>query len=178
MISLFDIFFTFAGISSITFTGGMGMFPILEKEIVEKKKWITEQNLLDYYAISQGLPGIIAVNVASLIGYRVRGVKGTVIAALSIASPCLIVMLIVSYLIKDLMYLEVMKYAANGITIAVAALIFDTVITLWRKSALDLLSLLILGGTFSLALITNISPILFIIFSGSIASVYYYVRQK
>lgn len=178
MITLFDIFTTFAAISSITFTGGMGMFPVLEKEIVEKKKWIKSQDLLDFYAISQGLPGIIAVNVASLIGYKVRGVRGTIISALAIASPCLIVMLIVSHLIKDLMYLEVMEYASNGITIAVAALIFDTVITLWRKSESDLISFLILGGTFTLSLITNISPVLFIILSGYVATVNYKLRQK
>ena len=73
---LLDLFLTFARIGGFTFGGGYAMLPMLQKEVVEQKKWATEEELLDYYAVGQCTPGIIAVNVATFIGQKTRGILG------------------------------------------------------------------------------------------------------
>ena len=91
MRGLWEIFFSFFKMSSVTFGGGYAMLPILQREIVVKKKWMTEEKIIDYYAISQGLPGIIAVNVAVFIGKERKGVLGGIAGALGIVGPCLFI---------------------------------------------------------------------------------------
>ena len=86
---------------SVTFGGGYAMLPILRKECVEKNKWITEEQVMDYYAVSQGLPGIIAVNVSVFIGYRRRKFAGGIAAALGCVSPCIIIISIIAAFLSN-----------------------------------------------------------------------------
>ena len=83
MKQLFDLFFTFVRIGGLTFGGGYAMLPMLQKEVVDKKKWASEEELMDYYAIGQCTPGVIAVNTATFIGYKISGISGAVSATLA-----------------------------------------------------------------------------------------------
>lgn len=91
MKTLIGIYLTFLKMGAVTFGGGYTMLPILQREVVERKRWVTSEEVMDFYAVSQGLPGIIAVNVSVFIGYHVRRVPGAVAAALGTVSPCLVI---------------------------------------------------------------------------------------
>lgn len=102
MKTLIDLFFTFCRIGGLTFGGGYAMLPMIQKEIVEEKKWATEEEVLDYYAVGQCTPGIIAVNTATFIGYKVQGIIGAIVATLGVVFPSLIIITIIAGLIKKL----------------------------------------------------------------------------
>ena len=137
MKTLSDLFFTFFRIGAVTFGGGYSMLPILQKETVEKKQWVTESDLLDYYAIGQCLPGIIAVNTSIFIGYKVNKTSGSVAASLGVITPSIIVITIIAMLISNFADIPAVQYAFNGIRIAVAALITEAVIKLFRTNIIQ-----------------------------------------
>lgn len=178
MISLLDIYTTFFKISSVTFGGGMAMLPILQRDIVNNKSWITDEEVIDFYALSQGLPGIIAVNVASLIGYKKRGTMGAIIAGLGIISPCIIIIVFISFFLRNFQDIKEVQYAFRGISVAVSALIFHSVINLWNKSILDKFCIILFMATLILMLVTNTSPIILVVSSGIASILYKRVEEK
>ena len=178
MINLFDIFITFFKISSVTFGGGMAMLPILQRDIVTNKSWVTDEEVIDFYAISQGLPGIIAVNVASLIGYKKRGTFGAIVASLGIISPCLIIIIFISMFLNNFLEIKQVQYAFKGISIAVTALIFNSAANLWKKSILDKFCLMLFMIALILMLVTGISPFILVISSGLISILYKRIEEK
>lgn len=178
VVNLFDIFITFFKISSVTFGGGMAMLPILQREIVNKKLWVTDEEVIDFYAISQGLPGIIAVNIASLIGYKKRGTFGAIFAGLGIISPCLIIIIFISLFLNDFLGIKQVQYAFKGISVAVAALIFSSVISLWKKSILDKFSFILFLISLVLMLATSISPFILVISSCLVSILYKRIEEK
>lgn len=177
MIKILDIFITFFKISSVTFGGGMAMLPILQRDIVNKKNWVTDEEVLDIYALSQGIPGIIAVNVASLIGYKKRGVFGAISAALGIVMPCLIIIIFISINLKNFQDNIYVKYSFKGISIAVTALIFNSVMNLWKKSIIDKFSLVIFSTSLIAMIIIKPSPIIIVI-TNCLVSILYRKREK
>ena len=133
MVSLWKLYALFFKIGLFTFGGGYAMLPILKNEAVEKQKWISEEELLNYYSIGQCTPGIIAVNAASFIGYKLRGVAGLVSATLGVISPSLIIIMIVAAILSKYMDNQYVQWAFGGIRISVIALIINTVIDMWKK---------------------------------------------
>ena len=166
MKELFYLFITFAKIGSITFGGGYAMLPILQREIVDKHHWCTEDDLIDYFAIGQCTPGIIAVNTATFIGYKKRGIIGGIFATIGLVFPSLIIITIIAAFIRNFADLEVVGHALNGIKICVCALILDAVLKLAKKSVIDRYCLLIFLAVFFVSLLTDFSTILLIIASG------------
>ena len=162
-----DIYWTFFKISAVTFGGGMTMFPILQREIVQNKAWITDEELLDYYAVSQSLPGIIAINIAAFIGYKKKGLRGEIISGLGIISPSVIIITILASFITNFKDVEIVRHAFAGITIGVSALLFSAVVNLWKKSMIDNICLALFLMTFVLMLLFNISPIIFVFVSAA-----------
>ena len=136
MKELISIFISFFKMGSVTFGGGYAMLPILRKECVENNKWITEEQVMDYYAVSQGLPGIIAVNVSVFIGYRRRKFAGGIAAALGCVSPCIIIISIIAAFLSNFQDNLLIKHAMSGVSICVVALILDAVLGLWKKGYL------------------------------------------
>ena len=116
---LFDLFFTFARIGLFTFGGGLAMMPMMQKELVDKKKWITEEDLIDYYAIGQSTPGIIAVNVATFVGHKQYGVFGGIIATLGIIAPSLVIIMLLAGGINSISEYPKVQAALKGINVAV-----------------------------------------------------------
>ncbi len=165
-VSLLELFTVFAGIGATTFGGGYAMLPILQREVVEKKKWATEEELMDYYAIGQCTPGIIAVNTATFIGNKQAGLIGGIAATLGVVFPSVVIITIIALFLTNFASLSPVRHAFNGIRAAVCVLIFDSVWKLGKKSVIDRRCLLIFLLILGLSLFTSLSPILLVILSG------------
>lgn len=134
---LVDLFLTFSRIGVCTFGGGYAMLPILQRELVESKKWATEEELADYYAVGQCTPGIIAVNTATFVGRSQAGIAGGVIATLGLAFPSLVIIMLIAAFLQNFMHLEFVVHAFNGVRAGVVALILSSVIKLFKNAVLD-----------------------------------------
>lgn len=163
---LWHLFFVFCQIGVTTFGGGYAMLPILQREIVEKRHWATEDELMDYYAIGQCTPGVIAVNTATFIGYRLCGTIGGVTATFGVVFPSIVIITLITIFLTNFASLPVVAHAFNGIRACVTVLIFDSVIKLGRKSVKDHICLIIFLAVLGFSLFTNISTVLLIILAG------------
>ena len=175
---LLDLFLTFARIGGFTFGGGYAMLPMLQKEVVEEKKWTTEEELLDYYAVGQCTPGIIAVNVATFIGQKTRGVIGGIVATLGVVAPSFVIILAIASLINRFSEITVVAHALAGIRVAVAALIVSAIIKLWKKGIKDLLGVIIVAAVVLLSLLLNVSPIIIVVVAMLFGIVYGHAAGK
>ena len=141
-----DLFLTFARIGGLTFGGGYAMLPMLQREVVEKRGWATEEELMNYYAIGQCTPGIVAT--------------------FGVAFPSLVIICIITAFIQNFADLPIVQNAFAGIRVCVCVLIFNAVLKLWKKSVVDkataVICVLILVGS----VFTELSPILFVIVAG------------
>ena len=169
---LLSLFLTFAKIGGITFGGGLTMLPLLTKEIVEKKKWSTEEELLDYYAVGQCTPGIIAVNTATFIGYYQAGVLGGIFATLGMVAPSIVIITIVASVLQSFMDYPIVASALTGINAIVCALLSHTVITLARKSLVNVISVVLFMIGLVACFVLDITPILLFVFGGVVGVVY------
>ena len=160
LLILYTLFFR---MGAVTFGGGYAMLPILRREIVQKHQWMDEENIMDYYALSQGLPGIIAVNVSVFIGYKQRKVPGAVAAALGMVSPCIIIISIIAAFLSNFQDNVYVQHALAGISVCVAALILDAVISMWKKGVKDTFGIVLCLVMLALSVFTDISPILLVI---------------
>lgn len=134
---LFDLFLTFARIGVCTFGGGYAMLPILQRELVENKKWATEGELADYYAVGQCTPGIIAVNTATFVGRSQAGIAGGVVATLGLVFPSLVIIMVIAAFLQNFMHISWVIHAFNGVRAGVVALIASSVIKLLKNSVID-----------------------------------------
>ncbi|MBO6101044.1 MAG: chromate transporter [Spirochaetaceae bacterium] len=132
--TLLELFFAFFRTGIFTFGGGLAMMPMLQKELIEKKHWLTEEDLIDYYAIGQSTPGIIAVNVATFVGYRQAGILGAIVATLGIISPSIIIITILAGTINSISEYPRVQAALKGINVAVAALLTTVIIKFAKKT--------------------------------------------
>ena len=142
------------------------MLPILQREIVENKKWGTEEELADYYAIGQCTPGVIAVNVATFIGRKIAGNLGGVIATIGVVFPSVVIISLLAGVIQAYSELEWVKHAFAGIRVCVCVLIFNAVIKLFKKAIIDIKTLCIYILILSGSIMFNISPVIFVILAG------------
>ena len=136
MRELWVLFSTFFRIGGLTFGGGVAMLPMLEREIVNRHGWATNEELLDYYAIGQATPGIIAVNTATLVGYKRKGLLGAAVATLGVITPSIIIILIIASVLQNFAHIEAVQHAFAGIRVAVCALITAAVVKLVRSNVL------------------------------------------
>ena len=134
----FDLFITFAKMGVCTFGGGLAMLPILQREVVEKKKWATDEELTDYYAIGQCTPGVIAVNTATFIGYKEKGTLGGIIATMGMIFPSLIIITVIAAFLSNFAHLPVVIHAFAGIRACVCVLIFNATMRLRKTTVINL----------------------------------------
>lgn len=163
MKEIFTIFWTFFKIGSLTFGGGYSMLPMLQKEVVEKHGWTTEEELLDYYALGQCIPGIIAVNTATFIGHRQKGVLGAATALLGVIAPSFIIISIIASFIQNFADLEIVQHAFAGIRIAVCVLILSAVIKMGKNCIKSWPCLLVFLAALGLLIVFSPSPVFVII---------------
>lgn len=161
-----EMFKAFFRVGILTFGGGYAMLPILRREVVEAHPWCTDEELADYFAIGQCTPGIIAVNTATFIGYKLAGVPGGIFATFSLTLPSFVIILIIAAVLQNFADYAVVKNAFAGIRVAVVALIVNAVIKLMKTSVVDKLTLCIFLAVFLLAAFLDVSPIFFVLAAG------------
>lgn len=157
------LFSTFCRIGGLTFGGGYAMLPMLQAEVVEKYQWATEEELLDYYAVGQATPGIIAVNTATFIGYKNKGIVGALAATSGVVFPSLVIIMFIAGLIDNFSDMAIVQNAFSGIRIVVSVLIFNAVVKLWNTSVSGIFGIVVFTATFILSGILNISPIYIVV---------------
>ena len=164
---LLDLFCTFFRVGLFTFGGGYAMLPLLQREIVEKKKWASEEELLDYFAVGQCTPGIIAVNTATFVGCKHKGLAGGILASLGVVSPSLIIITIIAAALQNFAHYPAVQNAFVGIRVAVCVLILNSVVKLCKTSVKDTMTLLVfLVVGIGSALLRDVSPVVFILCAG------------
>ena len=162
------LFTTFLKIGAFTFGGGYAMLPILQREVVEKKGWATDGELTDYFAIGQCTPGVIAVNTATFVGQKQKGIPGGVAATLGLVFPSLVIIMAIAAFLQNFADLPVVVHAFAGVRACVCALIINSTVKLYKKAVLDVPTLLIFLGAFVLAAFVGLSPAILVIAAGAV----------
>lgn len=177
MRKLLSIFLTFAKIGVLTFGGGLSMLPMLRREIVEKHGWATDDQLLDYYAVGQCTPGIIAVNTATFIGFYQAGILGGIIATLGVVFPSVVIILIVASVLQGFLDYPIVMSALSGIRAVVCALLGHTVISLAKKSLVDIFCIILFIATLPILFFTEVPSIVVIILCGIAGNIYCKLKE-
>lgn len=165
--SLGSLFWTFAKMGAMTFGGGYAMLPVLQREVVEKKRWATEEELMDYFAIGQCTPGIIAVNTATFIGQKQRGIMGGILSTLGVVFPSLVIISVLAGLITNFSHLLWVQNAFSGIQVCVCVLIFNAVLKLLKKSLVDKRTAVLFGMVLAGGIFLKLSPAWFVVASAA-----------
>ena len=139
------------------------MMAILERELVERRKWITSEELLDYAAIGQITPGIIAVNLSTFVGRKRKGIPGGIVATLGVVTPSLIIIMIIAAFLMNFQNNEYVQHAFAGIRVCVGVLIVNAAIGFIKKTVIDVLSLVVFLCIFLLAAFTRIETVYFVL---------------
>jgi chromate transporter len=160
---LLTLFLTFAKVGVMTFGGGYAMLPILQREVVENKGWATDEELTDYFAIGQCTPGVIAVNTATFIGQKRRGILGGIVATLGVVFPSLVIIAALAGVITTFSHLAWVQHAFAGIRVCVCVLIFNAVLKLWKGAVKDVWGLVIFLVILALSVFTKLSPIIYVL---------------
>ena len=163
-----QLFTAFFKIGLFTFGGGMSMLPMLQRELVESKKWLTEEEILNYFAIGQCTPGIIAVNVATFCGYKRAGLSGAIVSTIGIVCPSWIVITLIAGSISRFSDIIWIQRAMKGVYVAVAALLARAVFTFGKKIITDFVTAGIAVGAFLAMSVWNVSGILIVLAAGII----------
>ncbi len=173
-----DLYLTFARIGACTFGGGYAMLPILQREVVESRHWATEDELMDYYAIGQCTPGVIAVNTSTFIGYKTHGIPGGIAATAGMITPSLIIISVIAACIQQFAHLAVVQHAFAGIRIAVCALVLQSVWKMAKKGVVDVPTGAILLITFLAVAFFGVSPVVMVILSAAAGIGIGMIRRK
>lgn len=160
---LWQLFVSFARVGVLTFGGGYAMIPMLEREIVDRHGWATSEELMDYYAVGQCTPGVIAVNTATFIGYKTAGNLGGIVATLGVVFPSLLIITVIAGIIQNFSDIPAVKSAFAGIRVCVCVLIFNSVVKLWKGAVKDKATLVLCLLVFGLSVFFPVSPIVFVL---------------
>lgn len=163
MKDLWELFTIFFRIGAFTFGGGYAMLPIIQSEIVEKRKWATDDEIIDYYAIGQCTPGVIAVNTATFIGYKRKGIIGGIVATMGVIFPSLVIITTISTFFKHFRDYVIVQHAFGGIRVGVVALIASTVFKMFKQTVKDWTGIAIFAIAFLIIAFIDVSPIVVII---------------
>ena len=166
MKELFELFWLFAKMGSVTFGGGYAMLPILQRELVEKRGWITNEELADYYAVGQCTPGIIAVNTSTFIGEKRRGVVGGIASTLGFVFPSIIIISLIAAFLSNFAELAVVRNAFAGIQACVCVLILNAVVKLMKGAVKNVPAILIYLAVLAASVFFGLSPIILVVASG------------
>ena len=160
---LWQLFIAFARVGVMTFGGGYAMIPILEREIVDRHGWASNEELMDYYAVGQCTPGVIAVNTATFIGQKQAGIPGGIAATCGIVFPSLVIITLIAGILTNFADIPAVKSAFAAIRVCVCVLIFNAIVKLWKKSVPDKGALCLFLLVFGLSVFLDISPVVFVI---------------
>lgn len=167
---LWELFWAFFRIGLFTFGGGYAMLPLIQREVVEVKGWAKDEEVLDFYAIGQSTPGIIAINTATFVGYKVEKVKGALAATMGMVTPSLIIIMMIAAFFSHFQDYEVVQHAFMGIRAAVCAILVNAIYKMSEKSIVDKTGIMIGAISFIFISFIDISPI-FIVIGAAISGI-------
>ncbi|MBE7057048.1 MAG: chromate transporter [Ruminococcaceae bacterium] len=163
MRKVLQLFLVFFKIGAFTFGGGYAMIPLIQKEVVDNKKWITDDDILEIIAIAESTPGPIAINSATFVGYRTCGFFGAFFATLGVVLPSFVVILLISFVLREFQNLKAVKYAFNGIRAGVLALLIKALWGMYKKCPKGWVSYVIIGTAFVVVAFLKINVLYVII---------------
>ena len=175
---LLQIFFVFFKLGSIMFGGGLAMLPLLERELIVKRNWTTHEELLDYYAISQSTPGIIAVNVATFIGYKKAKFLGALVATLSLLITPVILITLIALFISNFESIAWVQKALRGINISVAALLTYSVIKMGKKVLKSFYSYVLYFASFTAVYFFKVNPVFITLFCIVLGVLCFFISSR
>ena len=158
-----DLFLAFAKIGVMTFGGGYAMLPMLERELIDNRGWTTNEELMDYFAVAQCTPGVIAVNTATFIGYKLYGNLGGIVATLGVVFPALVIITTIAGVLTNFADIPAVKHAFAGVRVCVCVLIFNAVVKLWKGAIKDKAALVLFVVIFLLSVFLDVSPVVYVI---------------
>lgn len=160
---IITLFTTFFKIGAFTFGGGYAMIPLIQSEVTDKRKWITEKEILDVIAIAESTPGPIAVNSATFIGYKIAGFWGSFMATLGVVLPSYVIILVISFLLRNFAEIKYVKYAFFGIRAGVLALVVKALWSMYKQCPKNLISYIIMALAFAMVVFFDVNVLLVII---------------
>ena len=160
---LWQVFSSFFKIGAFTFGGGYAMIPLIQNEAVEKRHWVTDEDILEVVAIAESTPGPIAINSATFVGYKAAGIFGSVCATLGVVLPSFVVILILSFILRQFQQVQAVQYAFQGIRAGVLALLVKALWTMYKKSPKGWAAYIVMGASFILTAIFDFNVIFVII---------------
>ena len=169
---LSDLFLTFAKIGAFTFGGGYAMIPLIQREVVDQKKWISNEDILDVIAIAESTPGPIAINSATFIGKKVAGIKGAVAATAGVVLPSFLIIIAVSFVLEAFQHIKAVRYAFWGIRTGVLALILKALWSMFSVCNKNGVSYAVMALAFLLVSVLKLSVILVIVICALLGILY------
>ncbi|MCR5228624.1 MAG: chromate transporter [Solobacterium sp.] len=164
---LWDLYISWFKMGLFTFGGGYAMLPMIQKEVIDRHHWATEDEIMDYYAIGQVTPGIISVNTATFVGYKLKGIIGGIVATLGVISPSFIIISLIASLISNFADIPMVQHALRGIQVAVCVLMFSAIEKLYKKGVRNTAGIIIFAAALILSYFTDISTMILVIFAGA-----------
>lgn len=164
MKKLLELFLTFFKIGGFTFGGGHAMIPLIQRETVENRKWVTDDDILEIIAIAESTPGPVAINAATFVGYRTAGFWGAAVATFGTVLPSFAIILILAFLLDNFMEFKAVQYAFQGINAGVLALLFKALWNMYKKSPKGWAAYIVMGGSFLLTAVLKVN--MFLVIAG------------
>ena len=161
-----ELYIAAAKVGALTFGGGYAMLPIIQREMVDSKGWNTEEEIMDYYALAQCLPGIIMVNTMAFLGEKKGGRLGAVIASLGAVTPSLIIIIIIASLLTRFADIAAVQHAFMGIRVCVTVLIFNAILKMWKTAVIDIPTIIIFIVVAIGSLLLPLSPIIYVLLAA------------
>lgn len=178
MKELVTLFCSFFKIGILTFGGGYAMLPMLEREIAVNRKWATMEEILNYFAIGQCTPGVIAVNTATFIGYKRKGIIGGIVATLGVITPSIIIISLIAGILDMVSESLYVKHAFAGINVAVCALLVQAILKIGKSGVKDVLTAVIALAAFITTAVFNLSPVITVVIAGAAGCIYKGITGK
>lgn len=163
MKEIFELFYTFVKIGLFTFGGGYAMLPIIQRELVENKKWCTDEEIMNYFAVGQCTPGVIAVNTATFVGHKIKKTTGAIVATAGVILPSLVIIMIIAAFLKGFAENVYVGYAFSGIRAAVCALIVNAIVKLWKTGVKNAFGVCVFAVVLIITVFFDISPVYLVI---------------
>ena len=158
-----SLFVAFCKVGALTFGGGYAMLPVMHHEIVEKHAWTTEEELTDFFAIGQCVPGSIAMNTAVFVGQKNCGIPGGIAACMGVAFPSIVVITLIAALLSSFADYPIVRNAFAGIRVCVCVLILNAIVKLWKKAVIDIPTFAVFLVVMLLTIFTDLTPVFFVL---------------
>lgn len=175
--SFWNIYKTFFKVGTLLLGGGYVILPLLQCELVDKKGWATNEELCEYYALGQSVPGIIAANMSIFVGYKLLRQKGAFAAAAGIVSPAFIAIILIAKVLEELIKLNFIQSIFWGVGVGVVIMVIMAVKEMWAKSVVDKFAFAIFLSAFILSAFLKVSPV-FVIIASAFAGIIYKLKSQ